>query len=54
MKSFVIADAAYAHAAVSFVADWILGLLPIWLLWMVQISKERKVGISVLLGMGML
>ena len=50
----VIADAAYAHSAVSFASDWILGLLPIWLLWKVQITTRRKAGISVLLGLGLL
>lgn len=40
--------------AVSFVADWTLGLLPIWLLWNVQISRRRKGGIGVLLGFGLL
>ncbi|TAQ85777.1 hypothetical protein B7494_g5896 [Chlorociboria aeruginascens] len=46
--------ATYTHAGISFTTDWILGLLPIWLLWKVQISVQRKVGISLLLGMGLL
>ena len=50
----VIADTAYAHSGVSFAADCILGLLPIWLLWKVQISLKRKLAIASLLGMGLL
>lgn len=40
--------------AISFVADWTLGLIPIWLLWKVQISLKRKVGVAMLLGCGLL
>lgn len=54
LNANVIADTAYAHSGVSFVADWILGLLPIWLLWKVQISIKRKIAIATLLGMGLL
>ena len=54
MAQDVVGNAAYAHSAASFIADWVLGLLPIWLLWDVQISSQRKVGISALLGMGLL
>ena len=50
----VLANTGYAHMALSFVADWTLGLIPIWLLWNVQISWERKIGISILLGLGLL
>jgi len=49
----VLANTGYAHMALSFIADWTLGLMPIWLLWNVQISWERKIGISILLGFGL-
>ncbi|KAL3425214.1 integral membrane protein [Phlyctema vagabunda] len=54
LSSTVIANTAYAHSGVSFAADWALGLLPIWLLWNVQISVERKIAVATLLGMGLL
>jgi hypothetical protein len=50
----VLANIGYAHMAVSFVADWTLGLLPIWLLWKVQISRKRKAVVALLLGCGLL
>ena len=50
----VLAKIGYAHMAVSFVADWTLGLLPVWLLWNVQISRMRKAGVACLLGLGLL
>jgi hypothetical protein len=42
-----------AHTVFMFVADWALALLPIWLLWKVQISRRRKVGIAILLSFGL-
>ena len=50
----VLADTAYVHAGISFISDWILGLLPIWLLWNVQISRNKRVGIAFMLGLGLL
>jgi hypothetical protein len=50
----ILANTGYAHMALSFVADWTLGLMPIWLLWKVQISRQRKIAISVLLGFGLM
>ena len=50
----VLSDAAYAYAGVSFVSDWILGLMPIWLLWTVKISRNKKIGVGLLLGLGLL
>jgi len=50
----ILADTGYAHSAISFVADWTLALIPIWLLWNVQISRRRKFGIAVLLSFGLL
>jgi glucan phosphoethanolaminetransferase (alkaline phosphatase superfamily) len=54
VKSSTVADTGYAHMAVAFISDWTLGLLPAWLLWNVQISRGRKIGISILLGFGLL
>ena len=50
----VLPDAAYAYAAISFISDWILGLMPIWLLWNVQISRNKKTGIGLMLSLGLL
>jgi hypothetical protein len=50
----VLANVGYAHMTVSFIADWTLGLLPIWLLRDVPIDGKTKAGIAVLLGFGLL
>jgi hypothetical protein len=46
--------AAYVFAGISFASDWALGLLPMWLLWNVQISRSKKFGVGVMLGLGLL
>lgn len=49
----LLARLGYAHMALTFVADWTLALLPIWLLWDVQISRKRKIGVAIVLGFGL-
>jgi hypothetical protein len=34
--------------------DWIFGLLPIYLLWNLQMSKQKKIGVCFLLCLGIL
>ena len=50
----VLAGAAYAHPGRGFYSDWILALLSVWLLWNVQISRSKKIGIGFMLGLGLL
>lgn len=46
--------ATYAHSAISATGDWVLGLLPIWLIWDLQMGKRTKVSVGILLGLGVL
>jgi hypothetical protein len=39
---------------VSAVADWILGLLPIWLIWNLRLDTRTKLAASILLSCGMM
>lgn len=49
-----VPDASIAHSAVSFTADWILGLLPITLIYDLKMNLRSKVSVAVLLGLGLL
>lgn len=49
-----VPDASIAHSAVSFTADWILGLLPVFLLWNLQMNTRTKISVGILLGLGLL
>ncbi|KAE9381535.1 hypothetical protein N431DRAFT_425107 [Stipitochalara longipes BDJ] len=50
----VVPNASIAHSVVSFTADWILGLLPIVLLWYLKMNTRTKVSVAGLLSLGLL
>lgn len=50
----VVPNAAIAHSVVSFTADWILGLLPVVLLWHLKMNTRTKVSVAGLLSLGLL
>ncbi|KAL0939334.1 uncharacterized protein CTRU02_205944 [Colletotrichum truncatum] len=50
----IVPDAVVAHSVVSAVSDWVMGLLPIALLWNVNLNRRTKVLVAVLLSMGMI
>ncbi|CZR50852.1 related to integral membrane protein [Phialocephala subalpina] len=49
-----VPDASIAHSVVSFTADWILGLLPIALIYDLKMNVRTKVSVAVLMGLGLL
>ncbi|ETS87520.1 hypothetical protein PFICI_01348 [Pestalotiopsis fici W106-1] len=53
MDHNVVPIATIVHSIVSAVSDWTLGLLPIAMLWKVNINRRTKISIAVLLGMGL-
>ncbi len=46
--------ASYAHSAVSASADWVLGILPVWLIWDLKMNIQTKISVGMLLGFGMM
>jgi hypothetical protein len=50
----IIKATANTHASISFASDWVLGLMPVWLLWTVQISRNKKIGVAFMLSLGLL
>ncbi|KAH9891385.1 integral membrane protein [Xylariomycetidae sp. FL2044] len=50
----IVPNVAIVHGVITAICDWVLGLLPIPMLWHVQINRRTKAGIAVLLSMGML
>jgi hypothetical protein len=45
-------DATYAYSAISCVADWALGLMPIFLIWHIQMDMRTKVSVAAILSIG--
>ena len=54
MDHRIVPAATVAHSVISAVSDWVLGLLPIAMLWNVQLNKRTKATISFLLSLGLL
>jgi hypothetical protein len=54
MNPAAVPDASIAHSAVSFTADWVLGLLPIALIWNLQINRRTKISLACILAVGLL
>ena len=50
----VIADMTYAHGAISTWSDWTLGILPIFLVWNLNMNPRTKVSVALILGLGAL
>ncbi|OHE93040.1 integral membrane protein [Colletotrichum orchidophilum] len=49
----IVPDATIAHSIISAMSDWCMGLLPIALLWNVNLNRRTKALVAVLLSMGM-
>jgi hypothetical protein len=49
-----VPDASIAHSVLSLTADWILGLLPVALLWHLKMDTRTKVSVAGLLSLGLL
>ena len=46
------ADSTYAQSAISIVTDWVYGILPIFIVWHLKMSKQKRVGVALVLGLG--
>ncbi|OBT97393.2 hypothetical protein VE01_04363 [Pseudogymnoascus verrucosus] len=54
LSAAIISDATIAHSVVSFTADWILAILPMALIWNLQLNRLTKVSIAAILALGLL
>lgn len=43
-----------AHSVVSFTADWVFALLPISLVWNIQLNRPTKISLVAILALGLL
>ena len=48
----ITVDATYAYSAISCACDWILGLLPISLVWNLQMNIRTKLSVAAILALG--
>jgi hypothetical protein len=48
----ITVNATYAYSAISCAADWTLGLLPISLVWNLQMNPRTKLSVAAILALG--
>jgi hypothetical protein len=50
----MVAGTTYAHSGLSAVADWTLAILPVWLVWDLNMNPRTKVSVALILALGAL
>ncbi|KAH8596829.1 hypothetical protein B0O99DRAFT_94649 [Bisporella sp. PMI_857] len=50
----MVAGSTYTHSALSIIADWTLGILPIFVVWELKMNPRTKVSVAIILGLGAL
>jgi hypothetical protein len=53
MDHNIVPTATVAHSIISAMSDWVLGLLPVAILWNVTLNRRTKAGVALLLSMGL-
>lgn len=48
----ITVDATYVYSAISCAADWTLGIIPVFLVWNLQMNPRTKVVVAMILAVG--
>lgn len=54
MDPMIVADSTYAQSGIAAVTDWAFGLLPIAIIWDLNMHKRKKIAVGIVLGLGAL
>ncbi|TVY78177.1 hypothetical protein LSUE1_G007121 [Lachnellula suecica] len=52
LRSPILANVTYAHAAMSAITDWAFGILPIFFVWGMQMNPRTKFSVVLILSLG--
>lgn len=52
MDPKITVDATYAYSAVSCLADWTLGIVPVFIIWNLQMNPRTKLSVALILAVG--
>lgn len=52
MNPRVSVDAFYGYSAISCAGDWILGILPVFIVWKLQMNNRTKASVAAILAVG--
>jgi hypothetical protein len=54
LSSEALANATYAHAAMSALTDWAFGILPVFFVWKMEMNPRTKISVVLVLSLGFL
>lgn len=54
MDPFVVVAVFYGYSAVTCAGDWIFSILPVFLVWDLQMGKKEKISVIMILAVGAL
>lgn len=53
-RTDIAVNSTFASSAISAIIDWIFGVLPVFILWKLNVSPKKKAGLAVIMGLGVL
>ena len=53
-RADIAVDSTLASSAVSTIIDWAFGVLPVFMLWNLNVTRKKKIGLAVIMGLGVL
>jgi hypothetical protein len=51
-RADISVDSTYASSAISSFIDWVFGLLPVLIIWDLQINRRKKIALGMIMGIG--
>ncbi len=52
LPSKIVVDSNYAHSVLSATVDWTLGIIPIFIVWNLNLNLRSKISVAVILALG--
>jgi hypothetical protein len=53
-RTDIAVDSTFASSAISAIIDWAFGILPLFILWELNVTRKKKIGLAVIMGLGVL
>ncbi|KAK1658099.1 hypothetical protein BDP55DRAFT_683816 [Colletotrichum godetiae] len=50
----LVPNATVAHSVIAALSDWVIGILPMWILWQLQMKREKKIRLLCFFGIGVI
>jgi hypothetical protein len=53
-RTDIAVDSTFASSAISAIIDWAFGIFPIFILWELNVTLKKKIGLGIIMGVGVL